>query len=198
MLNPSIRFYRASDLAEPVLQPIIATTTVDATSGQQGTTETALATITIPADWMTVGKGLWLVAAGTFRGQTSLGSPTTTWRVRIGGVAGVVTLASNSYDLGLIANEYYWDLRALITCRTIGTSGTLFSQGAITLTISGSSSPRTDAMNAAGLSGVLGNTATQAINTTVSNSIVLTAQHSATATNHYVRITNAHCLAIGG
>lgn len=197
MHSPSIRFYRSSDLAEPVLKPITATTTVDATSGQQETTETALATITIPADWMTVGRGLWLVAAGTYRGQTSLGSPYTVWRVRINGVAGTVTLASTAYDLGNIASEYFWDLRALITCRTVGGSGTLFSQGAITLTPSGATTPRTDAMNASGGNGI-GNTATQAIDTTTSNSMVLTVKHSATATNHYVRITNAHCLAIGG
>lgn len=103
-------------------------------SGTSVNTSTAEAivfpNITIPANYMQDGRVLRLTLYGHW-GSTA--TPTQTWRVRWGGLAGTVIAASGAIVTGSGVTLGQWKMELLIQVRTNGATGTVFAQGDITL-----------------------------------------------------------------
>lgn len=82
--------------------------------------------VTIPAWFMADGRVLRLRAWGRY-GSTA--TPTLTFRVRWGGVAGTVLAASGAVTVGATVTAGIWNLEAIIQTRANGASGSLFAMG---------------------------------------------------------------------
>ena len=96
----------------------IASTTTETTVIGSG-----VGTVTLPANFFTVGKTLRIRGLGYF---SDTGTPDITINVKLGSTTlittGTVALA------GTISNNL-WEVDAIITCRTVGSSGTVMAQG---------------------------------------------------------------------
>ena len=87
----------------------------------------------IPAYYMVPGRTLYVYAAGVMSNVVTTPG-TATFRVRWGGVAGTVLLASAAQGLDTTAHtNALWNLEAWIVCRTAGASGTFMSSGTLRL-----------------------------------------------------------------
>lgn len=89
------------------------------------TTDT-LGTITLPANWWTVGKTIYMVLVGT---QTRTATPTLLPSVTLGGT---VVLSTGAITLGAYTSETPgrgWRLQAELTCTSTGASGTFIGTG---------------------------------------------------------------------
>lgn len=84
-------------------------------------TETAFATITLPANDAVVGAVYKIHAYGTL-GVT--GTPTMTFRGRLGGAAGTQMVVFPSVTIRTGATDGFWDIIYYLTCLTTGVSGT--------------------------------------------------------------------------
>ena len=96
----------------------IASTTTETTIIGSG-----VGTVTLPANFFTVGKTLRIRAIGYF---SDTGTPNITINVKLGATTiittGAVALA------GTISNNY-WEVSSVLTCRTTGATGTIMGQG---------------------------------------------------------------------
>lgn len=97
---------------------------------------------TIPANYLQDGRQLRLRAFGGY-GTTS--TPTLTIRLRWGGVSGTVLAATGAITTpsgtgGGASMTALWSFEAVITVRTNGASGTLFTNGSISLGAAGTAS----------------------------------------------------------
>lgn len=94
------------------------------------TNETSLLTVTLPANFLKVGTSIRLTASGV-AGTTS-SAPTWTFRVRIGSVGSVLTgniVTSIAPTPAISQTAKGWQVDALITLRTTGSSGTIIGNG---------------------------------------------------------------------
>lgn len=109
-------------------QEIIADPDVaDGTAIANTTTETILfPDITIPANYMKPNRVLRVTYWGRY---STTGTPTMTFRVRWGGVAGVVVAASGAMVTGSAVTAGMWKVTVDIVCRSVGTAGTFFGVG---------------------------------------------------------------------
>lgn len=107
----------------------IAVATADGVSINTSVAETVIyGNITLPANYLQDGRALRLRAIGK---HSTLGSGTVTltFRVRSGGVAGVLLCASGAIVQLVSLTNCVWDLDAILNVRTNGSAGTIMANG---------------------------------------------------------------------
>lgn len=112
-------------------QETLAWATADGAAIANTTTETIVfPNVTIPANYLADGRALELIAFGR---HSTTGTPTLTFRLRWGGVAGTVLAASGAMVAGSAVTNAMWRLHLLIQTRANGATGTLFAVGSARL-----------------------------------------------------------------
>jgi hypothetical protein len=101
------------------LQMIPSTSTTVANT----TTETTLATFTIPANDAIAGAVYKITAWGT---ASTTGTPTMTFQARLGGVAGSAIAQSGAVTTASAASAKPWRAEVFLSCLTTGVSATWF------------------------------------------------------------------------
>lgn len=105
--------------------------TADGTAIANSTTETIIfPNVTIPANYMQDGRVIKLTAYGR---HSTTGTPTLTFRVRWGGVAGTVLAASGAITTGSAVTAGLWKTELVLQTRSNGSTGTIFAVGQATL-----------------------------------------------------------------
>jgi hypothetical protein len=163
-------------------QELIDTIVVDGTAISNSTTETIIAPdFNLPAYYMAPGRVLQVSAFGV-NSNVVTNPGTLTFRVRWGGVAGTVLLATGALGLDTAAHtNALWMLTATIVCRTAGATGTFMSGGIVHIygLLAGTAFPVTNLlpqlMGSAGTPGSSGNAAVT-VDTTTAKLLSLTAQ----------------------
>lgn len=162
-------------LVQAAIQPILpifaqtASVTVANSSTETSVIGAGQGSMTIPANFFTVGKSISFRAVGV---HSASASPTIRWRFKIGVTTVLDTTAvtsANSTNAGLVVDVY-------ITCRTTGAGGTVFIQGNYTEEANATFS--------------FANTAVTSINTTITNLLDLTVEWGTGAPGNTVTITN--------
>jgi hypothetical protein len=107
-------------------QETLFVSTSDGTIISATTTETIIfPNITIPANYMSDGRTLELIAYGR---HTAASTPTLTFRVRWGGVTGTVLCASGAMVTGTVTAGM-WRVVVHLVTRANGSSGSIFATG---------------------------------------------------------------------
>lgn len=107
----------------------LAWATADGTAIANSTTETIIfPNITVPANYLQDGRVLRLTAYGRHSTTTT---PTLTFRVRWGGVAGTVLAASGAITTGTTVTAAMWAVHVLLQVRSNGATGTVFATGEV-------------------------------------------------------------------
>lgn len=105
----------------------VAWATADGTAIANSTTETIIfPNVTLPANYMADGRVMRLTAYGR---HSTTGTPTLTFRLRWGGVAGTTIAASGAMVTGSAVSAAMWKVELIIQTRSNGASGTLFVVG---------------------------------------------------------------------
>lgn len=169
------------DGIEQTLQGCIFTQTSDQTIANT-TTETTLigsgvGTVTLPANFWVAGKTVRIKAYGKYSTDPML-SGNETVKVKIGST----TISTNSgISFGLMETDSYWEAEVIITCRTTGVSGTVYSQGLFSYQVTGSTRLTSDPLK---------NSATDTIDTTASAALNLTFQWPTADAGDTITTTN--------
>lgn len=109
----------------------LAWSTADGTAIANSTTETIIfPDVTVYANTMQDGVVLRVTAYGR---HSTTGTPTLTFRLRWGGVAGTVLAATGAMVTGSAVTAAMWSINALIHTRANGSSGSVFATGIVTL-----------------------------------------------------------------
>ena len=155
-----------------------ASTTVVNTVTETSLIGTGVGTLTLPANFLVLGKTIRITSKGF---HSSTGSTPIRIRVKLGSTTVLDTGSHSSHN---DTNALY-EIEAIITCRTTGASGTVFSQGVYEEV--GSTLDRVP----------MSNTTTTTINTTTSQVITITVEwgtadsgNTITSTNTIVEILN--------
>ena len=118
--------------ASDIEQTLVGTTftqTANRTISSSNTETTLFAggigTVTLPANFFTVGKSIKITLAGY---NSSVSAVTGTWRVRLGGTGGTIIMASDTVTLSTVTQRG-WSMEAILTCRSVGGSGTVVGGG---------------------------------------------------------------------
>lgn len=111
-------------------QELVDQLVVNGTQISNTTTETILCPdFNVPAFYMSPGRVIGVTAYGVCSNVVTTPG-TLTFRIRWGGVSGIVLLASFAIPLDATARtNYSWWLQAYITCRTAGATGTFNTGG---------------------------------------------------------------------
>lgn len=110
-------------------QEALSWAVADGTAVANTTTETILfPNITIPANYMQDGRTLRLTLYGR---HSTTATPTLTFRIRWGGVAGTVIAASGAITCGSAVTAAMWRMEVFIQVRTNGSTGTVFCTGEV-------------------------------------------------------------------
>lgn len=128
---------RAQELAGPweprastnAWQELIRTEVQDATAVGNSTSEAVLVpNYTLPARYLVEGRTFRATVRGRY---TTTATPTITVRLRIGGVAGAIQVASAAFTLGTVGTAAPFKVSLEATVRSFGTSttGTTFAMG---------------------------------------------------------------------
>lgn len=105
----------------------VAWATADGTAIANTTTETIIfPNVTIPANYMADGRVLRLRAFGKL---STTATPTITFAIRWGGVAGTLLATTEAITTGSGVTTVNWDLEAYVQTRANGSSGSLFVMG---------------------------------------------------------------------
>lgn len=168
-------------------QETLAWATADGASVNTTTAETIVfPNITIPANYMQDGRALRLNAYGRW-GSTA--TPTQTWRIRWGGVAGTILSQSGAITTGSGVTAGQWSLSSILQTRSNGSSGTIFNQGEITLGEDAAPAMGTvtnyncgSFMGSAGVA----TPAAVTVDLTADTALSLTVQHSASSSSNLV------------
>lgn len=157
-------------------QIFVSTTTVTVSNTAAETTllGAGVGTLTIPANFMVVGKSMRLHMSGTV---TNTGVPTLQIKAKLG----ATTIAdSTAFATAVITGTMGWTLDVDLTCRTAGASGTVFAQGQFAYTPTIGTPARASLVNTA-VSSAIDFTATKLVDVTAtwgtasaSNTIVQT------------------------
>lgn len=114
----------------------LAWATADGTAVANSTTETIIfPNITIPANYLQDGRSLRLTLFGK---HSTTATPTLTFRVRWGGVAGTVLAASGAVTCATVTNAGF-KMDVILTTRSNGSSGTVMANGEVV--VYGSTAP---------------------------------------------------------
>lgn len=113
---------------------LISWATADGTAVNTTTTETIIfPNVTIPANYMQDGRVLRLTARGRW-GNVVTAQPTFTWAIRWGGVTGTVLATSGAIVTSTTAiTAGQWKKEAILQTRSNGSTGTIFTQGTISM-----------------------------------------------------------------
>jgi hypothetical protein len=84
--------------------------------------------VTVPANFMQDGRVLKIHASGKL---STTGTPTMTFALRWGGVAGTLLATTEAITMGSGVANVNWELDAYIQTRVNGSSGTLFVMGSV-------------------------------------------------------------------
>lgn len=148
------------------------------------TTETAVATITIPANDAVTGAVYRIKALGL---GSVTGTPTMTYRARLGGVAGTQLASSGAVTSSSGITNHTWETDLYFVCLSTGASGT--SRGILcvreALSVAGSA-PFTVINRQDG-------TASVTFDTTVSKDLVITVQWSAASASNTITAHIVSC-----
>ena len=135
-------------MARQFFEELISWATASGTAVNTSTTETILfPNVTIPANYLQDGRVLRL---RLFGGYGTTGTPTLAFAVRFGGVGGTVVCKGGAITTGSgvgggASATALWSIELIIQVRSNGSSGTLMSNGEVTLyttgTAAGSSYP---------------------------------------------------------
>lgn len=155
--------------------------TANGTQISNSTSETIVCPdFNIPAYFMVPGRTLEIIASGVLSNVVTTPG-TLTMRLRWGGVAGTVLLASAAQGLDTTARtNALWFLRAWVTCRTDGATGTFNSMGEMSnfnLLSSTAANLLPALLGSAGAPAASGN-ADVTVDTTTAKLLSLTAQFS--------------------
>jgi hypothetical protein len=136
---------------------------------------TGVGTLTLPANFYDVaGKSLKIHAAGYY---SNTGTPTLTFKVKHGstvlGSTGAITTTTG-------ATNWQWTFDGLITCRTVGGSGTCIVQGSFLINDSATTDGRYQMVN----------TAAVTVNTTVTQVVDLTIQWGTASASNTITGSN--------
>lgn len=164
-------------------QESLAWATADGATISATTTETIIfPDITIPANYMQDGRVIRLTAYGR---HTAASTPTLTFRIRWGGVAGTVLAASGAMVTGTVTAGI-WGVEAIIQTRSNGSSGTLYAIGKAKI-----NEDATQTVGSATLLGVedfmgsagVATPATASVNLTADTALSITAQFGTAGSN---------------
>lgn len=147
-----------------------ATVTVANTTTETTLISTGIGTVTLPTNFFVAGKTIRIKAWGY---MSSTGNPTLTVKLKLGST----TVCTYTGTSGNPSNNS-WQVDSVITCRTTGSSGTVFGQGLF------------EEVHGSGLVVGSDNTATTTINTTSSLAVNLTAQWGTANAGNTITITN--------
>lgn len=103
------------------------TATADGTPVANTTTETIVfPDTTLPANYMQDGRLIRITAFGKL---STTGTPTITFAIRWGGVAGTILATTEAITMGSGVSNVNWNIEAFIQTRTNGSSGSLLVFG---------------------------------------------------------------------
>lgn len=156
----------------------LAWSTAAGTAVANTTDETALASVTVPANYMSDGRILRLKAFGKL--STTV-TPTITFAVRWGGAAGVLLATTEAITNGSTVTNVNWSIEVLIQLRTNGATGTAIAMGEAKLHTSATAI----AENVFGVSGYDA-PATATVDLTTDKALVLTADWSAASASNTI------------
>ena len=168
------------------VEPLEATI-ADGTQISNSTSETIVVPdFNIPAYYMAAGRTIRITAYGVNSNVVTTPG-TLTFRVRWGGVAGTVLLASAAIVMDVTARtNAFWYLAATFTCRTAGSSGTFIAggfcfivnqKGSVAVASNTEFNAFVMALGSAGTP-IESSNAPVTVNTTVANLLSVTAQES--------------------
>jgi hypothetical protein len=149
----------------------------DGTAVANTTTETIIfPDVTVPANYMQDGRVLRVRAFGKL---STTGTPTITFALRWGGVAGTLLATSEAITTASGAANTGWAIEALIQTRANGSAGSLFVMGEVQVNLTASTVT-------AGVFGVSGFDAPAAVtvNLTADTALSLTADWSAASASN--------------
>jgi len=172
--NKSIKVY-SNGIAHTVTGGFFAQTasvTVANTTTETTVTSTGQGTLTLPANFFTVGKTIEYVFSGFY---TTTGTPTLNFKFKYGST---VYVATGTVTLPTIGSSSLFTGRIRVTCRTTGGSGTVFVQGHM------------DYRGTTVTFAQLVSTSAQTINTTTTQAATLTAQWGTAAVANTLTLTN--------
>lgn len=167
------------------------TETADATIGNSTTETTVVGTgvgsVTLPAKLLVAGRTIRLTARGSY--GTDAVAPTLRIKVKLidSTPTTVVILDTGAVTLTAAQTNQYWELDALVTCRTTGATGTVFAQGLLTLS-NGATTALHLEMSSGGTANA--NTATSTIDTTKTEKVEITATWGTANANNTITTTN--------
>lgn len=149
----------------------------DGTAVANTTTETIIfPNVTVPANYMQDGRVLRLRAYGKL---STTGTPTITFAIRWGGVAGTLLATSEAITCASGAANTMWSIEAFVQTRSNGSSGSLLVLGDVTVNLTAST-------NTSGAFGVSGFDAPAAVTVdlTADTALSLTADWSAASASN--------------
>ena len=155
----------------------LAWETADGTAVANTTTETIIfPDKTIPANFLQDGRLLRLRAFGKL---STTGTPTITFAIRWGGVAGTLLATTEPITCATGSANTAWALEAYLQVRTNGSTGTIFVMGDVTVNLTAST-------NTSGVFGVSGfdAPASVSVNLTADTALSLTADWSAASASN--------------
>lgn len=169
------------EYTEGVIFSQTASRTISNDATEKTLTNSGRGSLTLPANFLTAGKSIRITAFGVY-GTT--GSPN--FRIRVFLNSTAVASTTNIAAPSGVTNRG-WKLDVIITCRSVGGSGTTFTQGTLVLATGGSDSVSWD----------LENTATDTIDTTVTQAIDVMSTFGTASGSNTVTCTNLVIEALG-
>jgi hypothetical protein len=155
----------------------IQSTTSQVSVGPSSTTETTIATVTLPTNFLLAGTSFRFKFQGTLQLQATSG--TLTIRMYIGSTAGQTLVLTS--QTGAVAASYC-EFEGMATVRTTGSSGTYITTGKIAIFTTDS----------AMLNARQGGASTTTVNTTASTPVVkMTAQFATSSSTNILLVQNA-------
>lgn len=152
----------------------VANTLVETTLVGAGVGDT-----TLNANFFIVGKTIRIRASGWV--DTAAAAGTLQIRIRLGGIAGTVILDSTAVAIANNLAARYWNVDAIITCRTVGVGGTVIGQTAFQHMVAAQGNPVWWEMT---------NIAAIALDTTIAEQVVLSAQWGTADVANIIACTN--------
>jgi hypothetical protein len=150
------------------------TATVSNTVAETTILGTGIGTLILPANFLNVGKVIELDLAGY---MNTSGTPNLRVRVYLGST---VIYDSGNITTNATTNAGFQS-KYVITCRTVGASGTVFTQGVLSYATSSTTAHHIDG----------GQTSAVTVNTTVSNTLNVTVEWGTASSSNNINTTNA-------
>ena len=156
----------------------VAWLTADGTAHANTTDETALAAVTIPANYLSDGRVLRVRAYGKI---STTGTPTYTWALRWGSAAaGTLLATSEVLTMGSGVTNVNWSVEIYVVVRSNGSAGSLIAMGDVRVhTAAG-----TVLTNVIGVSGYDAPAAVGSLNLTAETALTLSGDWSAASASN--------------